>query len=176
MKIFNPICILATLAFSLAAFATYADDGGPITISNYTAGLVCGQDDDMRVCFSTTDIQLTGEGHCVYNRQPVACTWYGISFDYQLKTGEAQIGCDWTSSIPINNGNPAAELATNVSSGHYDFTLKSDEHHYFNPQYSTVDTQPGSSELGQIADDVQTCSYQGKVLFEIRRRLHYPER
>jgi hypothetical protein len=169
------VIILFTLMLNFIAPAARASDEQTITISNFVAGVVCGQGSDMRVCFPTDDIQLTGEGHCVFDKQPIACTWHGMSFDYQLSSGEASISCDWTSSIPVNNGNPKASLANGVSSGHYDIPLTSDQHHYFLPQYVEVNTRVGARAIGHVIENAQTCSFQGKVLFQSKLRLHQPE-
>lgn len=165
---------------SFVALSARADDGPgeravdqKITFSNVAYGLVCGIESNKRVCFQTTDIQLTGEGSCVYNGQVKSCTWYGYSFDYELSSGIVQIDCDWESSVSGELGNPEKVKAKNVSSDNYTIELNSSNHHFSNPQYSVVD--PDNSKGKKIEDISESCSYHGTPIFRFTFHLHYPE-
>jgi hypothetical protein len=143
---------------------------GHIAITNLKYGLVCGPDYNRRICFQTSDIQITGEGRCVYNQQEIPCTWFGYSFDYKLPKDTVELDCEWSSTLPANLGNPIAELKENVSSYHYKIVLNRGESHFFNPQYSSV-----RADLGIVEVNKQQCSYNGEKLFEFTFRLHFPE-
>lgn len=147
-----------------------------VVIKNFTRGLICGANEaQRRVCFDTEEIQITGEGRCIFNGRPAACTWYGISFDYVLPKDGVKLECIWQSSHPANVGNPKALLQEGVTSGTFELDLKNNEGHYFLPQYLALLEHPTYQAPGQILRVTQSCSYQGTKLFEFSFNRHLPE-
>lgn len=164
------VCVLIALSGVVPA-AAQAQQNDAVVISNLKVGLVCGPDDNRRICFQTNDIQITNESTCVYNRRHSACTWYGYSFDYRSPKDEIKLQCTFSSSIRGSFGNPSAELEKDVSDAHYEIALQSRDGHFFNPQYAIAPARAG----GEIESVKQSCSYLGKTVFEFDLRIHYPE-
>ncbi len=161
--------------YGVPAFPEIISGSNGIAITNLTAGVVCGPDNNRRICFQTDDIQITGEGTCIYNGKKEPCTWYGYSFDYSLpkETKSIELDCNWQSDIRADWGNPKSEIAKNVANANYKIDLQNDKRHFFNPQYAAQTTNVG---LGNVQHVKQSCSYMGRMLFEIEFRLHFPER
>lgn len=159
----------AALTFAI----TSAHAGEPVTITNFVAGAVCGSGKDARVCFDSQDVQITNEGRCVFNGKNIRCTWYGYSFDYTLAPGKdsAELDCVAQSSEPDEVGNPTAILAKSATRVPYKITLRGAKGHFFNPQYTAA-----ISTDGTVSHYKQSCSYEGKELFQAELRLHYPQR
>jgi hypothetical protein len=165
--------VAAVFLAALAAVPAAAGDSvAQIEITNLRYGLVCGPDDNMRVCFQAADIPITGEGHCIFDHKPIACTWYGLSFDFKLAGDEAELHCHYTSNVGMNLGNPNGRSGDNVTSNDFTFTLKTaDGPHYFNPQYlSYPEAHDGSTqELHEV------CRFGDQVVYDILFKLHMPE-
>jgi len=164
------VTLIALLSASPLPLA-YGQDG-TVTISNFKFGLVCGPDQNRRICFETKDIPLTNEGLCVYNRQQVPCTWYGFSFDYRLPSREVALQCEWTSSVPVNEGNPQGIREKGASGGRYEIVLRNDQQHFFNPQYITL---APVIVPRQVQQSTTSCSHMGRKLFDVAYQLRYPE-
>src|SRR5262245_54381478 len=128
--------IMITLLYASPLPVAYAQNR-TVVITNFKFGLVCGPDQNRRICFETKDVQVTNEGICTFNLQQTNCTWFGYSFDYRLLGNEVTLQCEWASSRPANVGNPTAELEKGASGGRYEIVLRSDDRHFFNPQYVT---------------------------------------
>jgi hypothetical protein len=161
------------LALSIVTLSSNADaQSDRVVISNFKFGLVCGPNDNRRICFQTRDIQITGESRCIYNKQAVACTWYGYSFDYRLPADSIKIQCEAKSNIATNVGSPTAELQKDSTYTKYEIELHSDSRHFFNPQYSSGFP---ANMMGTTQEYTQACSYRGEKLFEFTLLLHYPE-
>ena len=106
MKPHKPIVRVA-LALAFASFPLLAiADENHVAATNLKVGLVCGSGASRRVCFQTSDVQVTGEGSCIFNHQLIACTWYGFSFDYELPQDEVELNCTWSSNVAANLGTP----------------------------------------------------------------------
>jgi hypothetical protein len=162
------LTILLTASPLPAAFG----QSGTVVISNFKFGLVCGTDQSRRICFETKDIPLTNEGLCVYNRQQVPCTWFGYSFDYRLPSREVTLQCEWTSSVPVSEGNPQGMREKDASGGRYEIMLRNDEQHFFNPQYMAL---PTAFVPRQVQRYTNSCSHMGRKLFEVAYQLRTPE-
>jgi hypothetical protein len=77
-----------------------------VAISNLRYGVVCGPNNAQTICRQTSDIAVTGDGRCIYDKQEVACTWYAYSFDYAPLAGPVALDCTYNSSVPGDIGNP----------------------------------------------------------------------
>ena len=146
-------------------------DPNHVSITDLKVGLVCGSPESRRICFQTDDIQVTGEGRCVFNHQPTACTWYGESFDYELPEDQVELNCNWSSNIASNVGTPTGLDKPAAKEGTYKLVLKGRSGHFFQPQFTGfVEGDPTETEEMR-----QSCQYNGASVFDVVFRLHFPE-
>jgi hypothetical protein len=164
------VALLVLLAGSGLAPVTRADDGR-VVIKNLAVGLICGPEADRRVCFRTSDIQVTGEGRCQYDGRTEPCTWYGYSFDYRLPGDSVTLQCEAASSTPFSVGTAGGQVLKGVSKARFELTLGHDSSHFVNPQYVAASHEA----KGTVAEIWQTCAYAGRTLFDVMIRLHFPE-
>lgn len=142
--------------------------GTPLTVTNFQFGLACGPAySPTSICTPTTDIDVTGKESCIYDRRPIDCTWYAYSFDYTSPQRGTVLDCDWSSNEASFFGNPLTAGKQLEATSHYRLPLPDSKGHIFHPQYAGVDPRGG------IEDVKQSCSYDGKKLFEVEFRLHY---
>jgi len=139
-----------------------------VAISNLKVGMVCGKLSDPEICAETNDIQVTGEGRCVFVGKVIPCTWYGYSFDYQSNGKPVKLQCNSTSSVPVNEGNPRELIKASSQYGEFELELTGDSSHFVNPLYS------GSNSSFRDAIKTTSCSYKGKEIFSYKVTLHYP--
>lgn len=142
-------------------------------VTDFKAGLVCDSGgENSWICLQTEDIQLTGQGRCVYNGDEEACTWYGFSFRYSKNKPGTELECEYERNIPASMGNPKEIVAENVSKGTYSLMLEEKEGTFFNPQYSVLALrQPGAPN-----DSIATrCSIDGKEVARFRFNIIRPE-
>lgn len=138
-----------------------------IAISNLSYGPLCGADAAPTVCGPSNDIRVTGEGHCAYGKQEMACTWYGFSFDYVPTGSPVELDCVATSDVARDYVNIYGVQATNVTSEPYKLTLDGSGH-IFHSQYSGWSPNAkGDENLKQV------CSFKGTKVFEVDFHLHY---
>jgi hypothetical protein len=158
---------LACLSVPARALA----DEGHVSISNLKVGLICGSGDSARVCFQTSDIQMTGEGRCTFNHQEIACTWYGLSFDYELPHDEVELNCNWSSNVAADLGTPAGLGKSAARADTFKLVLKGRSGHYFNPQYTGF----GRGDPSATEEMRESCQYNGATIYDVVFRLHWPE-
>jgi hypothetical protein len=162
------VSILALLMIAACSSTPTPQAGAHITVTNLQFGPACGPAyAPITLCAQTNDIDVTGQGHCIYDRQPISCTWYGYSFDYTSPSGAASLDCDWSSDEPTTLGNPQGTQNHPVKSTHYRLPLPYRSGHIFNPQYAITGPHDAVQHV------TQTCSYKREKLFEIEFRLRY---
>ena len=144
-----------------------------IEIADFKFGLVCpnAKASVGWVCHEAKDIQITGQGKCVFDGKNLPCTWYGFSFHYSdAKTGDA-IQCAYTTSQPVVMGNPTGVTGKETNSGKYELTIPEGSGTFFNPQYSVFVVEKRGGENRQ---DHTECSVDGKPVFSFDANLIYP--
>lgn len=149
-----------------------ASAANEMAIRNLKFGLVCGSRENRHICHQGGDIAITNESICIYNKHPEQCTWYGYSFDYTAISNDITLDCRWSSDTPVALGNPHEELAKKASSMAFQLPLSKSTTHFFNPLYATA-TGVGGHQPAK--HETQSCSYQGKRLFQVSFTLHYPD-
>jgi hypothetical protein len=76
-------------------FDSYPSAGpGAMKISSFKSGRLCGQS----VCSPAIDIDVTGEDSCNRNGENVACTRYGVEFDYRGADPSSPLECSTSTS------------------------------------------------------------------------------
>lgn len=169
----NPI-----VPFFLTIISTTACNAPPeIEITNVKSGLIClhkldrsgDYKIDPRVCFATEDINITGQGECVFNGENKRCTWYGFEFDYENKT-EAPLSliCHFSSDSDDLIGNPEGINEAGASS--YELSLEPGTGRITNPQYTVFRYAPG----GETSQTVNRCTFKGRDVFDARFNINLP--
>ena len=103
-----------------------------VEISNFKSGLACTDGKTFGwICHETSDIYITGQGKCIYNKQEKPCTWHGFSFDYKEVTEETEITCTIETSKPTNPGNPEEVLGKGLHSSEYTLPVPLGDHTFF---------------------------------------------
>ncbi len=148
-----------------------------IEISNFKSGLACTKteltkDSGGWICQQTHDIFVTDQGSCVYNGVTKPCTWIGFEFDYKLAEKATKLQCISETSEPTAPGNPNGVIAKNVKSQPYELELSGESGHFFNPMYYIFSLRLPSNS---VLVDTYTCKADGKVLFQAKFNLHFPE-
>lgn len=142
-----------------------------VEISNFKSGLACTDGKTFGwICHETSDIYITGQGKCIYNKQEKPCTWHGFSFDYKEVTEETEIKCTVKSSKPTNLGNPKEQISNNKLISEFILPVQIGEGHFFNPQYRILSYNDGDPNLIETT----SCFSEGKLIFEINNRYIYP--
>jgi len=155
-----------------------AESSQAIEISNFKSGLVCHQQSpnnknksDGQICFETDTVNVTGQGTCIYNGNRESCTWYGYEFDYKNASSNQVINCKATSSDIASYGNPEGVIKEDAHTFEYDLPLKSNEGHFYNPQYSGFSY---ATDDNQIKTEETICSVDNEELFRFKFKLIYP--
>jgi hypothetical protein len=160
--------LLALLAMCLAPrFAAAAD----FSITNLKYGIVCGPPEYRRVCYEKSDIEITNDSTCVYNRHPEPCTWYGYSFDYSQISQDTFLDCEWSADTLVTLGNPDKVQSRGVSFVRFQLPLVKGKTHFFNPVYATA---PDASKKSSDKHETVRCSHAGQKLFDIHFTLRFP--
>lgn len=139
-------------------------------VSDFKFGLVCDPGKAHAwICHETEDIQVTGQGRCVYDGKQFPCTWYGFSFNYTNNIPGTELECEYTSTLPRDMGNPEGVVARNVATGKYSLTLEHVEGRVYNPQYTILGVRAPDDD---VLDSTTTkCSIAGKkvAVFRLNR-------
>jgi hypothetical protein len=144
-------------------------------VRNVVSGLACGRPNvDQRVCFATSHIEVTGEGHCNYDGRDVPCTWIGVSFTYDAAGPADTLSCGWTSSYPLKEGNAEGVRSPSTSGGRVRIALPTSSHFHFEPFFALLPADPRA--IGRVIAVRYSCSSSGHHLFSFAYDLHYPER
>lgn len=153
----------------LTTLLLLSDPISAVEITNFKYGLACTDGKTFGwICHETSDIYITGQGRCVYNKQEKPCTWHGFSFDYREVTEETEITCSIETSKPTNPGNPEEVLGKGLNSSEYTLPVPLGDGHFINPQYQVLSFDHG------IVSEKTICRIDDKVLFEVNRRYIYP--
>jgi hypothetical protein len=150
------VLIVTSFGTITAAAPTPAEETAPV-ITNLRYGLICGPDDNRRICFQTNLIQVTNESGCVSNREPIRCTWYGYSFDYEAPA-DVTINCRATTDKVVPNGNPRERFPP-TQEIKYNLNLKMGVHHFIIDQYMTGE----NGDLVPVRSE-ESCSFGGQSL------------
>jgi hypothetical protein len=168
-----PIPAFLALAALLAGSCSSVPPGGPPTISNLAYGPLCAHGRQDAVCGKPSagqpaDVEISGDGSCVYDKKVVTCTWYGYAFDYALDRDAIDLDCDWSSDHKNTLGNPNGIVQKDTTTMHYKLHLAGRSGHYVQQQYAGFPSNDDDVELL-----TQSCSYRGEKLFEVDLRLHH---
>lgn len=143
-----------------------------LEIANFKSGLLCTDGKTFgQVCYEISDIYVTGQAECSYNKKPNRCTWYGYSFDYKGAVKSDVITCKYHTDQPGTAGNPMEIFQKNTTEYSYDIKLNKGDGSYFNPQYMLLSPQKSGSPIFRINIE---CSWKGKKLFSTNYRIHQP--
>lgn len=164
---------------SLASILVLWTAGRPahaqLAVHDVVSGLICGRPGvDQRVCFATSTIYVTGEGRCVYDGRDVPCTWFGVSFHYDARDSTDTLTCKWTSSYPVDEGNPGSVRSAQVSTGTLQMVLLKADHYHFEPLYAVLPTDPRA--IGMVVTTRYSCASAGHTMADFTFEQHYPER
>ena len=165
---------------TMASTTACQADSSPnnVEVTNVKSGLMClyntASNDkyeyDPRVCFQTEDIQVTGQGRCVFNGENKLCTWYGFEFNYDNKTDAAiPLTCHFNTDENQVHGNPKEVLGKDVTS--FEIMLDPGEGHIANPQYTLFRYAPD----GHKKININTCEIEGREVFISRFTITIPE-
>jgi hypothetical protein len=123
------------------------------------------------VCHEAKDIQITGQGQCVFDGDKVPCTWYGFSFNYTNARASDVIQCNYTMSQPATMGNPTGIVSHESNEGKYEFSVREGTGNFFNPQYSVFLIERKGRETQQHHTE---CRVNGKPVFSFDANFIYP--
>lgn len=138
-----------------------------VVISNFKRGLICGPNNAQYICVQSDDIQVTGEGHCIYDKRDIACTWYGYSFDYVPLREPVELDCDVTSSVAQDFGNPEGVQAKNSTSMTYKLHLDGGGHLFHSQYAGWFPRQKGDEDMKLV------CAYNAEKVFDVEFHLHH---
>lgn len=145
-------------------------------VTDFKLGLVCPDPNGIKsgeqtrgigsgsICKSSDEFIITGEQTCIYNGDPIDCTWFGYEFDY-IGLEDAMINCTYKTNIPVDSGNPNEVLATNTTVSEIEFRLDSESGHFYNPLYA-LKNYNATTET-RVKTEV-TCNHKNEQLFSIR--------
>lgn len=160
-----PIAGIVVLIVSNAWFGS----ASAVEIENFKFGVVCTDDRTFAwVCFETDEIQISGQGRCIYDGEELPCTWYGYQFDYSGAESGAILQCEISINAPTTLGNPAGVVSVDATSFAFEIELNEGEGHIYEGQYSIFSVNAAPRE------DVTVCTHQGKEVFRYRARYVYP--
>ncbi len=151
-----------------------AEAPGAVEIENFKSGLVCPyhpEKDGGWICVETETVYITGQGTCVFGEVKKRCNWYGFEFDYSNITEDIEVSCISKHSKIGTFGNPDRITSDDVKVSDYKITLKPNDNHFFNPQFSTFNF---SSDTKNVTHTETNCSVEGEEVFSFKFDLVYP--
>lgn len=171
-------CALVVSLLAVPSCIRAQDDG--IRVSNFVSGPICRYDEGSEeprrdidvhatgeVC-EAKDVEIRGEGRCVYAGEEKDCTWFGFSFDYENKDPDDPITCIWTRSDPANEGDIEEVRKTNAVADTLDLQMgDAASGHYYHPMYQLYAAPP----VPMIVTMDYTCTYRDAPLFYTDYRL-----
>lgn len=167
---------IAIILFSATACRA-APVSTAVDVTNVKSGLICpysidnegGYEYDPRVCFETEEINITGQGQCVFNGERKLCSWYGFEFEYNNKTeNPVPLNCHFSSNRQKTFGNPKEILDDDASS--YEIMLEPGINHFSNPQYTVFQYSP----MEKKSININTCEIDGHEVFTARFNVIIP--
>lgn len=173
---------LSLFVFSAITGCIASAEALDVEITNVKSGLICphkidengAYKDDAYVCFETEDIDITGQGRCVFNGVIKLCTWYGYEFDYNNKTNTpVPLTCHFTSDRHTVLGNPNGIQDSDFSKAKvstYEILLEPGKSHFSNPQYTLLSL----AEQGTTSVTNNKCEIEGQHVFDARFNITLP--
>jgi len=173
---------LSLFAFSVITGCMATAETPNVEITNVKSGLICPHKIDEKgaykydayVCFETEDINITGQGRCVFNGETKLCTWYGFEFDYNNKTNApVPLTCHFTSEGHTVIGNPNEIKESNFSKAQvstYEILLEPGKNHFSNPQYTIFSL----AKQGTTNVTNNKCEIEGRHVFDAKFNITLP--
>jgi hypothetical protein len=163
-RVMRNLFILVLLFFSKTTMA--------LEISNFESGLACTDGKSFGwICHVTEEINITGQGQCIWSGENKPCTWYGFQFSFKDYKIGADINCEYRLSEPTNEGNFEGVRSENAQSGTFSFQLKEEEGHYYNPQYFLLSIKEKDSAEIRVTT---ICKYEGEIIFSYEINANFP--
>ena len=170
------------LASVLAACTTTNVPENPVEIRGFTFGMVCPADvgPDIpgetkgigggTICEETDRILIKGGQGCIFNGEPINCTWYGYEFEYK-NLPEGGLNCIWSSSQPMVEGNPEGIRSDMKKKQAFNLEVPAGSGRFYNPLYSEF----APNLEADVVIKTQTICFSGKQkIFEIDHEIIHP--
>lgn len=140
-----------------------------LEVSNVKVGLACPAENPAQgsICSETTNIQITGQGTCIYDGEQHPCTWYGFEFEYANSEVGDEISCVVSTSHRANFGDPTGVSREDANRFEFSIPLEEGSGRYFNPQYTLFHPDLAGASL----TNETVCSFRSRELFRYRLEL-----
>jgi hypothetical protein len=137
-----------------------------VVISDFKHGSICGPNNAQYLCTQSDDIAVTGEGHCIYDKQDIACTWYGYSFDYVPLREPIALDCNLTTDVAGDFGTPEGVQSKHATSMTYKLHLDGTGHLFHSQYAGWFPGLKGDENMNLV------CTYNADKIFDVEFRLH----
>ncbi len=167
--------LLAVLAAIAVAPASLRAQAGEFRLSNLSSGRLCDEDGGGAIdvhgegtfCDPSGDVEIRGEGRCVYAGEERPCTWFGFEFDYENKDPREPITCVWTRSRAADEGDPEEVRKRSATADTFDLAIEDASGHYYHPVYQIYGVTPSRV----VVDMEYHCAYREEEVLETSYRL-----
>jgi len=151
-------------------------------VSNFKLGMVCPNPEGEKygeesrgigtgtICRTSDEFVIKGGQTCIYDRQPVDCTWYGYSFDFKNLDNE-ELDCNYSATLAGNEGNPDGVRVENAKSADFELDLPGTSGHFYNPLYTASVAGVSTETRNEIHT---SCRHNGAEIFSIKYTVIYP--